>query len=384
MFNFVYYNPVRIIFGKGSIAQLSSQISPEERVMLLYGGGSIKRNGVYEQIMTALKDNTVVEFGGIEPNPRFETLMQAVELAREEEVDILLAAGGGSVVDGTKFIAAAIPFEPGREWDILARRAELEDAIPFGCVMTLPATGSEMNHTAVISRDSTAQKLVFSSPLVFPQFSILDPETTYTLPERQTVNGIIDSFVHVAEQYLTFPARGALQDRQAEALLLTIMEEGSRVLASPDDYDVRANLMWASTQALNGLIACGVPGDWSTHNIGHELTALYGLDHARTLAVVLPAMLRHQRDRKAEKLLQFAERIWGIREGDRDARIEAGIQRMEAFFHSFGVPTRLRDYSIGPEAADIVAERIEKRGTTYGERKDIGPKIIAEVLRLAV
>lgn len=384
MQNFMYCNPVRIIFGKGSIAELSELISPDEKVMITYGGGSIKRNGVYDQVMDALKESTVIEFGGIEPNPRFETLMKAVEKAREEEVDFLLAVGGGSVVDGTKFIAAAIPFEPGNEWEILSRRAEIEDAIPFGCVLTLPATGSEMNPTAVISRGETTEKLVFSSPLVYPQFSILDPESTYTLPERQTVNGIVDTFVHIAEQYLTFPVGAALQDRQAEGLILALLEEGPKALRTPNEYSVRANLMWISTQALNGLIGCGVPGDWATHMIGHELTALYGIDHARTLAVVLPALLRHQKVRKAEKLLQYAERVWGIREGSRDDRIEAGIARTEEFFHSMGVPTRLSDYSIGAEAADAVAERIRKRGAKFGEHGDIGPQEIAEILRLAV
>ncbi len=384
MNNFTYCNPVQIIFGKGSISELSDLISPDEKVMITYGGGSIKRNGVYDQVMDALKNHVVVEYGGIEPNPRFETLMQAVEKARREEIDFLLAVGGGSVVDGTKFIAAAIPFEPGNEWHILSKRAEIEDAIPFGCVLTLPATGSEMNPTAVISREETAEKLVFSSPLVYPQFSILDPEATYTLPERQTVNGIVDTFVHITEQYLTFPTGAALQDRQAEGLILALLDEGPKALQSPRNYTVRANLMWISTQALNGLIGCGVPGDWATHMIGHELTALYGIDHARTLAVVLPALLRHQKDRKADKLTQYAERVWNIREGSRDERIEAGIAKTENCFHSLGVPTRLSDYSIGAEAADAVAERIRKRGASFGEHGDIGPKEIAEILKLAM
>jgi NADP-dependent alcohol dehydrogenase len=384
MLNFTYCNPVRIIFGKGTIAELAHLISPEEKVMFTYGGGSIRQNGVYDQVMNALKRNYVVEFGGIEPNPKFETLMRAVETARLEGIDFLLAVGGGSVVDGTKFIAAAIPFTPGKEWDIVFRKADIEDAVPLGCVITLPATGSEMNPTAVISREATADKLVFSSPLVYPQFSILDPETTYTLPERQTVNGIVDTFVHVTEQYLTFPVGAALQDRQAEALLLALIDEGPKVLKKPRDYNARSNLMWIATQALNGLIGCGVPGDWGTHHIGHELTAVSGLDHARTLAIVLPAMLRHQKERKAEKLLLLAERVWGVREGDRNSRIEAGISRTEDFFHSFGVFTRLGDYGIGPEAAKKIAERIRKRGVKLGDHKDLGPKEVEEILRMAL
>lgn len=384
MLNFTYCNPVRIVFGKGSIAELANLVSPEEKVMLTYGGGSIKKNGVYDQVRNALKNNTVIDFGGIEPNPKFETLMKAVEIARGEEVDFLLAVGGGSVLDGTKFIAAAIPFEPGREWEIVSRRAEIEDAIPLGSVMTLPATGSEMNPTAVISREASVEKLAFSSPLVFPQFAILDPETTYTLPERQTVNGIVDSYIHVMEQYMTYPVNAALQDRQAEGLLLALIDEGPKALVSPHDYDVRANLMWIATQALNGLIGCGVPGDWATHMIGHELTALYGIDHARTLAIVLPALLRHERERKAEKLLQYGERVWGIREGNREERIEAAIEKTAEFFRSLGAPTRLSDYGIGAEAADAVEKRIKERGLIYGDHRHIGPKEVGEILRLAV
>jgi len=384
MLNFTYCNPVKIIFGKGTIAELANLIAPEEKVMFTFGGGSIKRNGVYDQVMNALKGNRIIEFGGIEPNPKFETLMRAVEKAREEGIDFLLAAGGGSVIDGSKFIAAAIPFEPGEEWDIVARKAEIEDAIPLGCVLTLPATGSEMNSTAVISREKTSEKLAFSSPLTYPRFSILDPETTYTLPERQTVNGIVDTFIHITEQYLTFPAGAVLQDRQAEALLLALIDQGPKALTDPNNYHVRANLMWIATQALNGLIGCGVPGDWATHQIGHELTAVYGLDHARTLAIVLPSLLRHQKERKAEKLALFAERVWGVSEGGRDVRIEAGIKRTEDFFHSFGVPTRLSDYQIGDDAPEKIAERIRKRRVKLGEHKEIGSKETGEILRMAM
>lgn len=384
MFNFTYSNPVRIVFGKGSIAELSNLISSEEKVMLTFGGGSIKKNGVYDQVRAALKDNVVIDFGGIEPNPKFETLMRAVEIARKEGVDFLLAVGGGSVLDGTKFIAAAIPYDPGKEWEIVSRRAEIEDAVPLGCVLTLPATGSEMNPTAVISREATADKLAFSSPLVFPQFSILDPETTYTLPERQTVNGVVDSFVHIMEQYMTYPVNAALQDRQAEGMLLALIDEGPKALVSPNDYDVRANLMWIATQALNGLIGCGVQGDWATHMIGHELTALYGIDHARTLAVVLPALLRHQKEYKGDKLLQYGERVWGIREGGRDERIEAAIVKTEEFFRSMGVPTRLHEYGINAEAAEKVEDRVRKRGLIYGDHKHLGAKEFGEILRMAV
>jgi len=351
-------------------------------VLVTYGGGSIKRNDVYDQVMGALDGRTVFEFGGIEPNPKFETLMGAVQLARKERASFLLAVGGGSVVDGTKFIAAAIPFEAGREWDILARQAEVKRAISVGAVITLPATGSEMNAAAVISRKETNEKLVFSTPLVYPRFSILDPESTYSLPPRQTANGIVDTFVHTTEQYLTFPVNSPLQDRQAEAILATIVEEGPKALASPRDYVVRANLMWCATQALNSLIGCGVPQDWATHMIGHEITALHGLDHGQTLAVVLPGLLRHQKQRKMAKLLQLGARIWGITEGTDDDRAEAAIVKTEEFFWSLGVKTKLNEYGIDEAGVAGIGARIEGRGRKLGEHGDLGAKEIQEILAL--
>ncbi|HCN91196.1 MAG TPA: NADH-dependent alcohol dehydrogenase, partial [Oxalobacteraceae bacterium] len=292
MLNFDFYNPTKIVFGQGRIAELPTLIPPEARVLMLYGGGSIKSNGVLDQVRAALSGYTVQEFSGIEPNPSFETLMQAVELVRKEKLDFLLAVGGGSVIDGTKFVAAAVDFE-GDPWQILKKRgANITQALPFGSILTLPATGSEMNNGSVVTRKSLKAKVPFSSPHVFPKFSILDPATTFTLPVRQIGNGVVDAFAHVMEQYLTYPVNAPVQDRFAEGILLTLIEEGPKALAEPDDYDVRANVMWCATLALNGLIGAGVPHDWATHMVGHELTALYGLDHAQTLAIVLPSMLR--------------------------------------------------------------------------------------------
>lgn len=379
---FKFYNPVRIVFGKKTIAELPSLIPQNEKILVTYGGGSIKKNGVYDQVKAALKNRNILEFGGIEPNPRFETLMKAVGIVREENVTFLLAVGGGSVIDGTKFISAAIPFEKGKEWNILARRAELTSAVPFGTVLTLPATGSEMNCGAVISRAETEEKLVFVNPLVFPRFSILDPETTFTLPPRQTANGVVDAFVHVMEQYLTYPVYAPLQDRQAESILLTLIEEGPKALADPLNYDVRAVIMWCATQALNDLIACGVPQDWSTHHIGHEITALYGLDHAQTLAIVLPAIMNHQRAVKKAKILQYGERIWGITEGDETARINKAIEKTRAFFTSLGVKTTLSEYGITKEGLDRIGKRIDARGVKLGEHRAIGGKEIDEILGL--
>ena len=318
MLNFTYHNPVQIVFGKGSIAELPKLVPAEAKMLLTYGGGSIKRNGVYEQVTPRPAGRRMIEFGGIEPNPRYETCLKAVELARAEGVEFLLAVGGGSVVDGTKFIAAAVPYKGKDPWDMLTNWIRVPaNPLPLGCVLTLPATGSEMNGGAVISRNATQEKLYFVSPRTFPRFSILDPETTYSLPPRQTANGIVDALVHTTEQYLTYPADAPLQDRQAEAILLTLIEEGPKALADPQNYAVRANLMWCATQALNGLIGCGVPQDWTTHMIGHELTALYGIDHAQSLALVLPGTLRHQRQRKRAKLLQYAQRVWNLRRRQR-------------------------------------------------------------------
>ena len=383
MENFTYCSPTNVVFGKGTIAELPKLVPPKVAILMTYGGGSIRKNGVYDRVMKALKGRKVLEFGGIEPNPEFETLMKAVRLGRAKKVGFLLSVGGGSVLDGTKFIAAAIPFK-GEPWDIVAKEAEVRKAVPLGCVLTLPATGSETNPFAVISRRGIDDKRPFASPLVYPKFSILDPETTFTLPTRQTSNGIVDAWVHVMEQYMTYPADATLQDRQAEAIWLALKEVGPRVLAEPGNYDARANMMWCATQALNGLIAVGVPQDWATHMIGHQVTASYGLDHAQTLAVVAPALLRHQRARKQAKLLQYAERVWGLKEGAPEDRMEGAIRRTEDFFRSVGVKTRLKDYGIGPEAPARIADKFERRGEKIGEHNDLGPKEIREILSMAL
>ena len=383
MQNFEYQNPVKILFGKGQIAAIGKEIPAEARILLTYGGGSIKKNGVYDQVRTALAGRKVEEFGGIEPNPRYETLMRAVEKVRAGNIDFLLAVGGGSALDGTKFIAVAAPFA-GEPWDIVSKGARATSAVPLGAVLTLPATGSEMNSFSVVTKWATREKLAFGNPLLYPRFSVLDPETTFSLPPRQVSNGIVDAFVHTLEQYMTYPVNSPLQDRMAEAILVTLIEEGPKTLAQPRDYEARANFMWAATMALNGLIAVGVPQDWATHMIGHEITALHGLDHAQTLAIVSPSMLTVKSDTKREKLLQFAERVWGIREGTAEARIAAGIERMRRFFEQVGVPTRLSAYGVGPETAAVVAGRLQKRGwTALGERKDITPAVVERILTLA-
>jgi NADP-dependent alcohol dehydrogenase len=380
MENFEFFNPVKILFGKGQITKLRGELPEGARLLVTYGGGSMKRNGIYDQVMATLEGHTVSEFSGIEPNPAYETLMKAVAVVKREKIDFLVAVGGGSVLDGTKFIAAAASFE-GEPWDILAKNAPLNAALPLGAVLTLPATGSEMNCFAVISRAATQEKFPFASPLVYPKFSIIDPEVTFTLPARQVGNGIVDAFAHVLEQYLTYPANAPLQDRFAESILLTLIEEGPKTLASPTDYDARASLCWCASMALNGLIGLGVPQDWTTHMIGHELTALRGLDHAQTLAVVFPGTLAERKQAKRAKLLQYAERVWDLRAGSEDERIDQAIERTRAFFESVGVKTHLTDCSVAPDVIQSVSKRLAARGwTTLGERKDIGPKQVEAIL----
>jgi NADP-dependent alcohol dehydrogenase len=383
MQNFTFYNPTRILFGQGRIADLAREVPANARVLITYGGGSVVKTGTLAEVKAALDGYTLFEFGGIEPNPTYETLMQAVELARREKIDFLLAVGGGSVIDGTKFIAAAIPFV-GEPWDILAKRAKIGSAIAFGSVLTLPATGSEMNSGAVITKRATDDKLAFSNPKLFPRFSVLDPTKTYTLPPRQVANGVVDAFVHIVEQYLTYPVDAKVQDRFAEGLLLTLIEDGPKALQEPENYDVCANLMWTATLALNGLIGVGVPNDWATHMLGHELTALHGLDHAQTLAVVLPAMLQFRREEKRAKLLQYAERIWNLRDGDENARIDQAIERTRQFFESLQVPTRLSGYGIGKEAIPALVAQLERHGmSALGEHRNLTVDGSRQVYELA-
>lgn len=382
MQSFTFHNPTRILFGRSQIVGIAQEIPSGAKVMLTFGGGSIRENGVRDQILAALKHHEVVEFGGIEPNPSFETLMKAVDRARQEGVDFLLAAGGGSVVDGTKFIAAAVPFE-GDPWDLCLRHTPPKSALPLGAVLTLPATGSESNGYAVITRKATQDKLAFGHPSLFPRFAVLDPETTFTLPPRQVANGVVDAFVHVAEQYLTHPAEAPLQDRLAESILQTLIEVGPKTLAEPRNYEARASLMWCANLALNGLIGAGVPQDWATHALGHELTALHGIDHGRTLAIVLPNLLWVQRNPKGAKLLQFAERVWGLREGTEAVRIEGGIVRTREFFESLGVSTHLEDYNPDRDRSEEIVARLERRGVLpLGERKDIDAAKVREILLL--
>ena len=382
MNNFNFCNPVRVLFGKGQIASIKDHITGK-KVMLTYGGGSIKKNGIYEQTIAALAGFEVVEFSGIEPNPKYNTLMQAVKLAKDEEVDFLLAVGGGSVIDGTKFISIAIHHDDD-PWKIPSERQAIQGATDFGAILTLPATGSEMNAFSVVTRGE--DKLGFGGdPRMYPKFSVLDPEVTYSLPEKQLGNGLVDAFVHTTEQYLTTNINTPMQDRFAEGILQTLIEEAPKVLELKDHYDSRANFMWAATNALNGLIGAGVDQDWATHMIGHELTALHGIDHGRTLALVLPSLLRVQKENKKEKLLQFAERVWGIKGGTPDERIEKAILAMEDFFNSVGVPTKLKAYGLEESDLDAIVESLRSHiPTNLGEKGDIDGTKVRKILEMSL
>lgn len=383
MYNFEFQNPVKLIFGKGSIARIAEEIPAQSKIMLTFGGGSVKRNGVYDQVIKALEGRNVVEFWGIEPNPKYETLVEAIALARREGVDFLLAVGGGSVIDGTKFIAAAIPYE-GEPWDIITRNDIVRKAVPLATVLTLPATGSEMNNGAVISRRTTHEKFPFHSDLVFPRFSVLDPCVTFSLPKEMIAAGLADTFVHVMEQYMTYPVDARVMDRWAEGLLQTVMEISPAAMGDNPDYDTMANFMLCATMGLNGFIAMGVPQDWATHMIGHELTALHEITHGVTLAIVLPQLLRVMRQDKHDKLLQYATRVLGITEGDDEARIDEAIRRTEEFFHSLGIATRLSDYGVGQATVDEIVRRFTERGAVWGERHDVTPDKVRKILEMAL
>ncbi|MGB2427210.1 MAG: iron-containing alcohol dehydrogenase [Alteromonas sp.] len=382
MQNFTFHNPTMVKFGKGSIAKLSKMLSPQDKILMLYGGGSIKKNGVYQQVIDATDSIDIVEFGGIEANPEYSTLMRAVELAREEEITFILAVGGGSVIDGAKFVAAAFSYR-GDAWEIL-NGGRIQSAIPMGCILTLPATGSETNTGAVVNRSEHKLKKAFASPKVQPQFAILDPEVTYSLPTRQLINGVIDPFVHVIEQYLTYPTGASVQERFAESILINLIDIGKEAIANTE-YNIRANLMWNATQAMNGLIGAGVPQDWSTHMIGHELTAAYGLDHAATLAIVLPRLMNAKRAEKHRKLLQYAQRVWNIDTADEEAAIDEAIAKTEDFFRDLGMKTRLQEYDIDADAAEVVKQGLITNGfLKLGERQDITPDDAAQIITASV
>lgn len=379
MNNFNFYNPVEIAFGKGSIKNLPTLLPQNTKILVTYGKGSIKKNGVYDQLVEQLKGFEWTEFGGIEANPRYETCLKAIEIVKKENIGFILAVGGGSVIDGSKFIAAAAFVEGQDPWGILQGKIAVDKAIPLGTILTLPATGSEMNGGAVVSRDSTQEKLAFHSRAVYPKFSVLDPEYCFSLPAKQVTNGIVDTFVHVMEQYLTYPADAPIQDRVAEAVLTTLLEIAPQVKADQTNYSAMAKLVWSSTMALNGVIGAGMPADWSTHVIGHEITAFHGLDHAETLAIVFPGVMNIMRENKKEKILQYGERVLGIT-GNDDQTIDKIIEKTEAFFNSIEMKTKLSNYGLSKEDLTIIINRFEERKDIIGEKGDMDAKVIQKIL----
>ena len=387
MLNFELYNPTQLVFGKGQIEKLPTLIPKGTKVLIAYGGGSIFKNGVYDQVKVALKDFELIEFGGIEANPHFETLLKAVAIVKEQKINFILAVGGGSVIDGVKFISAAVHFD-GKPIDILHKRILFKDitkVVPFGTVLTLPATGSEMNSGAVVTIEATQEKLDFGGSALFPKFSICDPSVIASLPKRQIQNGIVDAFTHVLEQYLTYPHEAYLQDRLAESILQTLIQVGPKVVENPTDYALASNYMWSCTMALNGLIQKGVPSDWATHMIGHELTALYGIDHARTLAVVGPNLYRVMFETKKEKLAQFGARIFNITEGTLEERATKAIEKMVDFYHVMGMDTKLSEYTKDFEkTADFIVKRFEERGwKALGEKQNITLEKVKAIVEMS-
>ncbi|MGV8124505.1 MAG: iron-containing alcohol dehydrogenase [Candidatus Xenobiia bacterium LiM19] len=386
MLNFDFYNPVHIVFGKDRLGELDTLVPKESKVLILYGGGSVKKHGTLQKVIDALGNRKVLEFGGIEPNPQFTTLMKAVEIVKKENVDFLLAVGGGSVMDGTKFVALASRHKGDKPQELLFHGfnpVPADEAVPLGTVVTLPATGSEMNNGAVVSYEHG--KYPVFSPLAFPKFSFVDPTLTFTLPATQVANGIVDTFIHVVEQYVTFPAEGRFQDRTAEGILQTLIEIGRKTIDEPTDYDARANLVWCATMGLNGLIGAGVPQDWTTHMIGHELTAMFGIDHGKTLAILQPAIWTIRKEKKKEKLLQYARRVWNIAGADDNEIIDKAIDRTREFFEGLGVKTHLSDYGVKADKINDIVAELEKKGrTALSETGDLTTDISRKILEKAM
>ena len=379
MNNFIFQNPTRLIFGKGMIKEIASQIPAGKKIMITFGGGSVKKNGVYEQVIEALAGREYTEFWGIESNPSIETLRKAIAQGREFGADFLLAVGGGSVIDGTKLVSAGLKYD-GDAWD-LVKKGSYTDTVPLGTVLTLPATGSEMNSGAVISRHETKEKYAFYSN--YPVFSVLDPTVTFTLPDHQIACGIADTFVHVMEQYMTKPEQSALMDRWAESILRTLIEIAPKIKENHEDYDLMADFMMCATMGLNGFIAMGVEQDWCTHMIGHELTALHGLTHGETLSIVFPGTLRALRQEKALKIMQYGERIWGLSSGLPETRVEKAIEKTEEFFRSLGLRTRLSEAGIGEDTIMEIEKRFNERGVAYGENHDVTGAVARRILEAA-
>lgn len=379
--NFSYLNKTQIQFGQGQIESIKTLIPGDKKVLVIYGFGSIKKNGIYAQVASVLAEFEWLEFSGVEANPTFETMNKAVVIARQHNVDYILAVGGGSVIDGAKYVAAACCYE-GDGWDILEGKHTITKALPLAVVLTLPATGSESNAHSVITKAETQDKLAFSNPQVQPAFAVMDPDVMKTLPERQLANGIVDAWVHVCEQYLTYPTGALVQEGYAEALLKSLKHLADNFGNQDDMW--RSNLMWSANQALNGLIGLGVAQDWSTHMIGHELTALYGVDHARSLAIVHPSLLRNQFSTKKAKLEQMGRNVFGLSDSDNLAKLT--IQHIESFYQSLNVETHLavNDEEKSSAVGKIVNQLALHGMTQLGEHQAITLEESRAILKAVV
>lgn len=380
MNNFTFHNPTKIVFGKGAIERLPKLLPEQATILLAYGGGSIQRNGIYDTVVSLLKGYKVVPFGGIEANPDVATLKEAIALGKREGVTFVLAVGGGSVIDGSKLIAAGI-LSPKDPWQIVLEH-KVDKALPLASVLTVPATGSEMNAGAVISNRATQEKFSFQG--YHPVFSILDPTYAYTLSYHQIACGIADSFVHVCEQYLTYPGQSALMDRMAEGVLLNIIDIAKdQQKLKERDYATYCEYMLSATFALNGFVGMGVEQDWLTHMIGHEITALTDTTHGASLAMLYPAVLRVLIQEKGAKIAQMGRRIWRLENHNEETLIRQTIECIAEFFRSLGLAASLAEAHIQPEIAQEITQRIERRGIVFGEKGLGTPQVVQSILKEA-
>ncbi|MCH5585618.1 iron-containing alcohol dehydrogenase [Shimazuella sp. AN120528] len=384
---FIYQNPTKLIFGRGQLSHLSNEIKPYgTKVLLVYGGGSIKRNGLYDQVQEQLAkiDATVFELSGVEPNPRLSTVQKGIDICKSEKIDFILAVGGGSVIDGTKAIAAGAIFD-GNVWDIITKKTHATNALPFGTVLTLAATGSEMNSGSVITNWETQEKIGWGSPHVFPRFSILDPVHTFSVPQNQTVYGVVDIMSHVLEQYFSDSPNVPLNEGFSEAILRTVMEAAPKAIANPEDYEARESILYCGTMALNGTLSMGMIGDWGTHQIEHAVSAIYDIPHGGGLAIIFPNWIKYNLDATTPKMKQLAIRVFGVdpaKKSDREIALE-GIEKLRSYWNSIGAPSRLADYKINEERLQDMAQKAAPNGTT-GRFKPVTQQDVYEILKMCL
>jgi len=383
MNDFQFYNPVKVNFGKDSLELLPEMLQPYKNILLLYSENVIKDIGLYDRLMTHLDGKNILEYNGIKANPAYEDCMECVEMIRQNPVDLILAVGGGSVIDGGKFISAAAPFKGDDPWDMLAKEEPIQDTVPLFAILTLAATGSEMNCNSIVSRNSTKEKLAFSNPKLYPVASFLDPTITFTLPPRQTANGIIDSFVHVLEQYLAVNEDTDLQDGLQEGLMKTIIKHAAVVKEDPKNYASRSALMWSASMAMNYIITAGTNGDWAAHMVGHELTSLYGIDHGMSVGIVMPALLDVMEEQKHQRLVLFAKNVWGLENDSEDELVSGAIQRLKDFIENVaGIELKLSNFNVADDAAEVIAKRFTDRGWVLGEQQNIDSETVLKIMDL--